>query len=232
MAWLAAPLELGVVVFTIRRIRRFPRSVDVLEQFRSLCLQLIRNRIAAGLVAAELAIVYYAFMPRKQQDAGALPYRESTAASQFAPVIFFVLAIETVGLHLMLHRWSPTAAWVATALDLYGLVFLTGFYRSLLARPHLLTPQTLTLRMGLLSELRIERAEIAAWSRPGALVNRKAPGTWRMLTLGDGPQFLLEFNKPLRAVHLYSFTRQVTRAAVSIDDPRKLAEWLTPPVSS
>lgn len=231
-AWVAAPIELALVAFALHRIRRLPKSSDVLQQLRAVTFQLIRNKHIAQVVAAELAVFYYAFFPKPRQDPDALPYIQSTAASQFAPVILFMLILETAGLHLILMHWSHTAAWWVTAADIYGLAFAIGFYRSLGALPHLLSAESLTLRMGLLSELRVERSQIASWSRPGPLINAKAPGTWRSLSLAESPQFVLEFTGPINAVNLYGFHCPVKRAAIAADRPELLSEWLTKPVSS
>ena len=87
------------------------------------------------------------------------PLYRKDCRKPICPNLLLVLGLETAGLHLILNHWSRTAAWIATALGLYGTVLAAGLYRSLNERPHLLTPESLTLRMGLLSELRVEREQ-------------------------------------------------------------------------
>ncbi len=69
--------------------------------------------------------------------------------------------------HLLLHfLWSPTAAWVATALTAWGLLYLVADYRATLARPVSLGVAALHVRCGALAcDAVIPYAAIAAVAR-------------------------------------------------------------------
>jgi hypothetical protein len=61
-------------------------------------------------------------------------HRESGYAAVWT-VLLFVLLIETVGLHFLLWRWSPVAAFIATGLSIYSIVFFVADLASMAKRP-------------------------------------------------------------------------------------------------
>src|SRR5438132_1457589 len=76
-------------------------------------------------VALVLAIVGYAVAGWRRPRPAATRFTATNGWSLYAGVFAFLCVVETPVVHLALHAW-PTAAWIATALSLYSVVWLAG----------------------------------------------------------------------------------------------------------
>ena len=75
--------------------------------------------------------------------------RPFTAARSELPMLYVLLALGSVELmvvHLLVSLWSRTAAWVLTALTLFGIVQIVTIVRRVKHRPTLLTDDGLVVR--------------------------------------------------------------------------------------
>lgn len=214
LPWIAAPLEIAVVLSLLRR----------------------RDCVQFKLLRSELEMFYFAFFswrakPDVPATAQSLSYEESSGATQLLPLLAFVLTIETAGVHLILHRWSPAAAWIVTALDVYALVWIAALWRSIYLRPILIEGGNLNLRLGYLFRARIGRDGIAAWKSPAGSLDSHKSGLFRNVRMAD-PQFLIDLRDPISMQGPFGIKRKISALALSVDDPAKLAEWLqsVPPV--
>jgi hypothetical protein len=208
--WIAAPLEIAVVLSLLRR----------------------RDSVRFKLLRSELEMFYFAFLswgaePDEPATARPLAYAESSGATQLLPLLAFVLTLETTGVHLIVHRWNPAAAWILTAFDLYALVWITALWRSIHLRPILIEGDVLTFRLGYLFSARIVREDIAAWKFPAGSFDAYKNGVFRNVRMAD-PQFLIELTQPISMEGPFGTSRQVSTLALSVDDPATLAEWLVP----
>jgi len=131
-------------------------------------------------------------------------------------VVLAALAIlsipEAIIAHVLLTHWNPKAAWVITALGLYGTLFLMAASRSFRLRPSYLYSGELVLRNGLIWTLRVPVSRIASISTGSS----------------DG-NVRLEFTSPVVLRKLYGFERRVETAALAIDNPRELVAALDLP---
>jgi hypothetical protein len=205
--WIAAPLEIAVVLSLLRR----------------------RGSVRFKLLRSELEMFYFAFFswrakPNVPATARPLSYAESSGATQLLPLLAFVLTLETAGVHLIVHRWTPAAAWIFTALDLYALVWIAALWRSIYLRPILIEGDVLILRLGYLFSARIAREEIAAWKSPAGSLDAYKKGIFRNVRMAD-PQFLIELTHPIAMNGPFGIRRQISTLALSVDEPAKLAEW-------
>jgi hypothetical protein len=230
IGWLAAPLEIFILISVWRRIRSAPSGsgTDVVTRIRTATLALVRNKFAADILTSELAMFYYAFgswraKPEVPEGSRGIRYAESTALSQLLPLALFVILLEGTGMHLIIQRWSHIAAWTLTALDAYALVWVIAFWRSIHLRSILISGEALTIRLGYLMEARIERSRIASW-REGA-PDAKAPDFWTNARFGDA-RILLQLKEPVPLKKLFCRTKQVSTMAIAADDPDELKIWL------
>ncbi len=171
----------------------------------------------------ELALFYYAFAWRARPHipGAARPFTLHKRSGFGDKLVFIGLAafFEILPVHLLLHRKSPIAAWVLTALSLYGVLWLIAFLRSLTLRPCLVGADEAIVRLGLFFTLRIPAraiARIVSEPTPGALV----------LPRGATPGLCIEFTEPLEAQLIFGLRKRVTALALAADDPETLTAAL------
>jgi hypothetical protein len=216
----AGVCEMALIAFVVVQVRRTMRGRqegDPVDALRGAVASIIAAPLAANLLAAELSVLYYAFAwgARPQVPEGARAFTLHRRGGQqdilFAAAIGALL--EIVPVHLLIHRWSAVGAWVATAVSLYGAVWLVGVARSLELRPVLVGPDYLDLRYGLLFRIRVSREMFARVSRPGphdaeqTVVPRRAE-----------PNVRVQFAAPVAAERLFGRRKMVTSVAVAADD--------------
>ncbi len=201
LRWLGAPLELWVVASVLRG----------------------RNSRLASLVRAELSVFYYALFSWRAQPESKPGYRafsiaEAAGYGQFALLIGLALLCEGVPVHLLVHRASPTAAWVVTALDVYGLFWVAALWRSVQLRPILAGESDLVLQAGFLWRVEIPRAAIVSVRRSaGSGPDRQTPGYLRLTVLNE-PQWLVELAEPAEAHGPLGRRRRVSLIGIAVDD--------------
>ncbi|MEO8661391.1 MAG: hypothetical protein ABI693_23175 [Bryobacteraceae bacterium] len=223
--------ELAVIAFVVvqvRRTMRGRRDADPVQALQGAVASLIAAPFAANLLATELSILYYAFAWRARPHVpeGTRAFTLHRRGGQ--QDILFVAAIgalfEIIPVHLLIHRWSAVGAWVATAVSVYGAVWLVGVARSLELRPVLVGPDYLDLRYGLLFRIRVSREMIASVSRAlpedaqGLVVPRRGE-----------PNVRVEFVAPVKAERLFGSRKMVASVALAADDEANfmagMVEW-------
>ncbi len=229
LRWLGIPFELWVIASIVRRFRRMDRSGDGVTRIRAASQALFRYEWLSRLFASELEVFYYAmFSWRTRPDtrAGyrAFSYAEASGWGIFSLIIGAGVFFESVPMHLILHRWSAAAAWIMSALDIYGLIWVIALSRALHLRPILVGADHILIRIGLVWEVDFRRDQVAAIHRiSGPAPNRKAPGFLSAVFLNE-PQYLIELKEPVVARGLLGRTREVTRIALAVDDSPRFGE--------
>jgi hypothetical protein len=231
LPWLLAPVEVWVLARILRRLRRNAATTachDPVERLQQAAQSVLPHPVVARVVAEELAVFYYALFswrsqPHTRPDARAFFCGEASGYHQFALVIGVSVVFEGIAMHLLLHQWSPVAAWIATALDAYALLWLTALSRSLYLRPMLFDGEVLHLRVGLLWQAEIPLREV---QRISPVTQEALPAGCRTLTFLNPPHLCLEMKAPLRLRGPYGLGRTVNSIAIAVDDPASLAAAL------
>lgn len=143
-------------------------------------------------------------------------FHERSGWGAIAAGIAVVIAGEAIGVHLLVRQWSTIAAWILTALDIYGIVWLIDDYRALRSRPTTIDDTGLHVRYGkrwvadvpLQSIESVERIEGEWKKRPGAI----------KLAMLDDPRLLIRLREPVQAIGLGIIKRQVDAIAALPDD--------------
>ncbi|HEX8245624.1 MAG TPA: hypothetical protein VF541_19080 [Longimicrobium sp.] len=235
--FLTAPAELWLAGWGAVRAWRLLRSGthprgDVLAALRAALVEIVRHPRVADIVAAEVALVWYAlFSWRARPEAGPVDvvftqHRRSGIMGLFGAVAF-ACVVEAAGVHLLVATRSPAAAWVLTALSLYTVIWLVGLGRSILLRPTVVSPDGLRVRLGMLWEALVpfERIASVAEVRSGP-ANRRAPG-YLHAAIFAAPRLMIELKEPVEARGLYgNRKRGIIRIGLLVDEPRQLAAAL------
>lgn len=219
-------LLLGYVALRIRRGGPAPAAGrgDVLDRLRAVLRRLLPSPLAANAVAHEAALLGYALLAWRARpdvregELGFSSHRRNGYGGVLAAAALMV-GVETVAVHLLVERWSATAAWALTALSLYGLVWLLGHFQAVRLRPVLLAPDALHVRIGLLWSVRVPYGEVASMGAAGAgSPARRAPGYLHAVTLGPA-RLLVELREPVPVDGLYGYVKRgVRRIGLAVDD--------------
>jgi hypothetical protein len=131
-----------------------------------------------------------------------------------AITIAFLATVETVGVHLLLARVSPLAAWVVTALSIYALVWLAGDPHAIRLSGIRLEPEVIDVTVGLRWHARIPRAAV----RSVMPIEAKLPRA-RDLAACEllWPNVCIELNRELEVVGPFGIRKHVRRLTLTCD---------------
>lgn len=206
---LAEVLLIGAIGLRLRRARG-----------RNAIRELLGDTRAADVVESELLMLRYAFLGWRDKpeevEGRAITFHERSGWPTILACIFVLLAAEGLGMHLLLARWSATAAWTWTALDLWAAVWLIGDYHALRTRRSSLTSDALHIRFGLRWSVTI----------PLALIERVVPvqseKQWKRkdvlkIAILEEPTWLVELREPVIARGLAGIRKEILGLALLPD---------------
>jgi len=229
---LIAPLEAGLLVWVVVRVRRAVRASraeaagDPLHRISDAVRTLVPYSRPARVVASEVAMFYYALgawraRPHAPDDAAAFTVHERSGRGGLVFGLILLCAIEGFALHFLIGRWSAAAAWVFTATNVYAMLWLLADHRATVLRPILVTGDEVWIRAGLRWDARFPRAGITTHAeRPGP-----RRGSLR-LTLLNPPTIWLRAETPVEADGCYGLCRRVSSVGLEPDDPAGLERAL------
>ncbi|HVP69344.1 MAG TPA: hypothetical protein VMT17_18990 [Anaeromyxobacteraceae bacterium] len=128
-------------------------------------------------------------------------------------------AAEVLATHALLGHWSVRAAWVPTALSVYGLVWLVGDFRAIRLRPMLLWPNELSVRVGLQWRGRIPLAEM---TRVDLTADPRDRSRCAVLSPLGGPNIFVHLAHPVAIDGALGRTRQGSVIGLRVDEPEAL----------
>lgn len=214
LRFLAIPAEVALVVAAVRRFSG--ARGDLPDRLRAT----LGGSLAARLAANELAILGLAlFSWRARPEPGTLSVHRRSGWTAVCVAVLFMSLPETAGLHLLIARWSTSGAWVATALGVYGVVWLLGDLRALQLRGVTVSEGFLRIRIGVRREADVPLSSIAA------VEDGAAPGAERLAVLGT-PALTLRLREPVLVRRLVGKARRATALALQVDDPAALRALL------
>jgi len=233
LEWLAIPLELivvGLVVVKARQVARRMRTEGpadpgtLFERMREAAREVLGKNLLSDALAFEIAICHCAFAGWRARPVSSpltFTYHRRVAYGAIVAALLFVLAAETIGLHLLLQRWSPAAAWVLTVLSIYSAFWLLGLYQAVRLRPIRVEEDGLLIRIGLKWRVWVPFVDVAAIEiLRGGTVLPKRKDLLRAVVLGDA-RYLLRLARPLTAEGPYGIRRQVEQIAFTVDEPQR-----------
>ena len=222
-------LTVTLALLNLRRLRRAYQTAaaenpDLVANLQS-AFRSVFGRPLAPLVT-ELSLFYYALLSwrahpeTRPTDQVFTAYRDS-AFTAYLATVGLLSVIEMGAAHVLLLRWSPTAALVGGILHAYGLLLLLAHLRAVRLRPVRLTETgELVVRVGFLWELRLPAADIT----DSQLINDVPPAAPGLVNaarlLLTPPNLLLTLREVRPARGPYGFPQQVRQLALYLDDPK------------
>lgn len=167
-------IELGIVSVVIWKVRatiiKYKKlklsyegketeiSFDFFTVLKNSCEEIL-PKLPASLLATEIAVVYYSILNWKKTKINPtkkFTYHVNSGTVGLLGALVFIIAIETIALHLLLAEWNVIAAWILSILSIYTGFQLLAFAKSFSKRPILIENDILYLRYGIMSETEIE----------------------------------------------------------------------------
>ncbi|MDB4949874.1 MAG: hypothetical protein JWM27_2523 [Gemmatimonadetes bacterium] len=222
----AAPAELALVAMVVLRARRAFREApepgaDAGERIRRASLAALPFPRVAELVAYEMALIYYALLGWRERPAEGPDVFSYHRRSGYGGIVFALAAatvMETAAVHLLVAPHSAAAAWAATGLSLYLVLWMIGDYQAVRLRPIKADGDALHLRVGLRWTASVPWDAVATLrDAHGALPGKRERGWLRMTAMGP-PSAVLELRRPVKVRGPYGITRRVQRIGLAVDD--------------
>lgn len=169
--WLLPVVEVSILLFVVYNVRKGIKryhlnktnSFDFFTALKNTCYEIL-PKAAVIPFATEIAVFYYGFIywRKRTLKEHEFSYHKDSGTISLLIAIILIVAIETVTLHVLLAKWSNTAAWILTVLSVYSGFQLLGFLKSMLKRPISVENDRLYLRYGIMKETTIDLKDIAS----------------------------------------------------------------------
>ncbi|MFD5493032.1 hypothetical protein ACFYY3_03095 [Streptomyces sp. NPDC001812] len=190
-------------------------------------------RVGRGVVRAlvrhelRLMVSLLLWLARRTHGAGggtAFGYARGHGAVMFG--FAFVCVVETVVLSVLLLDW-PTVHAVVLFLDVYTVVIVVGLHAADVVRPHVLDPDsgTLRIRRAVHVDLRIPLERIASVRRELRMSHERADGELNV-EVGSQTTVTLELTEPVTHVTFFGRPREVRIVRLHADEPDALVRAL------
>jgi hypothetical protein len=167
--WALPVIELSVFFYVcynvIKAVKNYKANKDTSFDFfttlKKTCSQILPT-IAVTPVATEIAVIYYGFIYWKKikLKENEFSYHKNSGTISLLIAIIFIIGIETLVLHILIAKWSTTAAWILSCLSIYSGIQLFGFLKSIMKRPIIVEKDQLLLHYGIMNESIIDLNKI------------------------------------------------------------------------
>ncbi|MDO5981784.1 hypothetical protein [Flavivirga spongiicola] len=226
--WIFPIIELSVLSFVIYNVRKGIKcykqkktsSLDFFTILKSTCSEIL-PKPAVIPFATEIAIFYYGFIywKKRELNENEFSYHKNSGSISLLIAIIFIVAIETVVLHILLAKWSHIAAWILTFLSIYSGTQIFGFLKSMIKRPISIENDKLYLRYGIMSESTIDLEKIDSIEISSKDIGKnKAVRKLSFLGELEGHNIIIKLKTEHTLIGLYGVKRKFRVLALHVDD--------------
>jgi hypothetical protein len=210
---------LAIVAVRIERARVAWRAATS-DRLRA-ALAAVLPRVAAEIVATELIVVHAAFAGWRVARSDAFTVHRTSSWPLIAGVLAALTLIEAPLMHLALRAFGlPTLAWTASALSLYGAIWLVGDANALRRGGLRIAGRELVVALGTRWRGAID---VAAITRA-----HLASGPAELDVAIATPNVVIELREPARLVGLFGRTKLASSIAFELDEPEAFVAQLAP----
>lgn len=232
--WILPIVELSILSFVIFKvqngIKRYKQnkteSFDFFTTLKSTCYEILPKALVIPVVT-EIAVFYYGFInwrKRKLRE-NEFTYHKDSGTVTLLIAIIFIVAIETVTIHILLAKWNTTVAWILTCLSIYSGIQIFGFAKSMLKRPITIENNKLFLRYGIMNQTTIDLEDIDSIeiSSKDIELNKE---TRKLSFLGEleGHNMVIRLKEENTLIGLYGIKRKYKNLALHVDKKNEFKE--------
>jgi hypothetical protein len=229
-------LVLGFVLLKARAVAAAYRETRVEAVYGSEALAAALGRVlgrspAIPILMTELSLLYYAlagwfreYRPPRPSLA-VFSYHRNSHYPAMLLMLAFILVPETIGVHLLVSRWSEPLAWLFTVMSVYTGVWLVGDYQAARLHPVVLDPhgRRLHLRAGLRWRVSLPLSAIVE-ARRGVPAEKSLPAYLNMAA-GE-PRLLLVLREPVVVEGVLGIKRTARHLGLSLDEEARFVAQL------
>jgi hypothetical protein len=181
------------------------------------------NTLAIRMLACEITVLRFGLLCFRKGNAipkeakSFTTHRDSGYIALFG-VMFFVMLIEVFALHLLLKQYSTAAAFIVSAISVYGMIFLVADVSAVLKCPVLIFENRLLMRTGMRWRLLTSPENIST------IIKLKSgfesnEGCFQGSIIKSSANIHITFKQPVIVNRLYRKPLTITQLVTTIDDP-------------
>lgn len=230
--------ELAIITYGVINIRKIiqvfktnsQNQNDFVLNLTIAMQQVLGNSKLWPVVVGEINTVRYGLLfwiGKKEINEGQKyfsTYKNSGYAAIWS-IIFFVMLIETTGLHLLLRNWSPTLAIILTLLSIYTIIFFISDLAAIIKRPIIFNNDKLFFRIGIRWNSIIDPAIIESVEIIRNFDKDKNKGTLNCALAGD-PNIGITLYEPIVFNSFYGIKKIAGEFVFNVDDEKSFIDEL------
>ena len=226
--WVLPVAELSLLSFLIYKVSKAIRqfklnkkgSPDFFTTLKNTCHEILPKQVVMPVVM-EISVFYYGFVcwKRRELKKNEFSYHKANGTIALLIAILFLIAIETIVLHILLSRWSHIAAGILTLLSIYSGFQIFGFLKSILKRPISIENYRIYLRYGIMAETTIDIKDIESVELSSKDLDDNKE-TRKMSFLGDleSHNIIIRLKTDNELTGLYGIKRKYRNLALHVDN--------------
>lgn len=226
--WVLPIVEISVLSFVIFNVRKGIKlyksnkteAFDFFTTLKKTCYDILPKGVVIPIVT-EIAVFYYGFIYWKKRElkANEFTYHKESGTVALLGALIFIIAIETIVLHILLSQWSTIAAWILTLLSIYSGIQIFGFLKSMSKRPLSIENERLYLRYGIMKETIIDLKDIDSVEISSKDIELNKENS-KLSLLGEleSHNIIIRLKKENELAGLYGTRRKYKNLALYVDD--------------
>ncbi|HUF05359.1 MAG TPA: hypothetical protein VMM38_14440 [Aridibacter sp.] len=221
--------EVAIVVWITRKVWKAAKAPDSalsdpLSNLRRIAGETIGNQRLGSIAGTELAVFFYSLFswrssPSVPDGSVGFSYHKRSGQGAMTFALLFLLAAETVVVHVVVSFWSVPAAWVITALSIYGGLWILADFRASMLRPVLIAGDSILFKAGLRYDVEVP-LDLVEGVAPAKPAERPKVST---VLLGE-PTHWIVLSDTCRAEGVLGFQTEFRAIGFSPDDPAAFEE--------
>lgn len=239
--WLVIALEACIVTYIIFSVIKSviglknKTGIGFNNNIRMVLEQKLGKSFLIEFVITELNVFYYSLLvwfektKTADQNVKSFTYHRTSEMKTFIIVFAILIIGEGVLFHYLLQKWNEVIAWIFTVLNVYGILYLVGFYNSAKYLPHIIREEKLIIRLGFQSSITLDIANIEQIARAKEMeFGMKIPkSTYYSLLKLDTPHYELILKEPVEMQGSYGIKKKVDTVVFRADDRDAILEEIS-----
>ncbi|WP_121612858.1 hypothetical protein [Mesobacillus foraminis] len=195
------------------------------------------NKIVPILVT-EFALFNYSLFSWKKKavitNGTEFTYHKKTSGLAHYIMLIHATAIESIGLHYLLHSWNVWISYILLLLNLYAILYFLAEIHAIRLTPFVLSETHLFLQTGFAKSMNLplnKIKEINYFDGPERFSRKELNEIYdaRVPDMTSGkPQFEILLHEPHTLHMLYGLKRKVSRIVLNVDDSHKFFNEISP----
>ncbi len=228
--WISPLIEGMVIIFIGRKFyisnkkakNNNINKIDFLLHCRSVMYEVTGSEKAGNIISSEIAVLYYAFIGRKDTaidyTSTFTSYKENGLPIVLGTILSIFL-IETIGMHFLLSLWNQTIAWTLTGLGIYTCIQLYAHIKAIKARSITINTDSLEIHNGLAGDAYIEFGNIEKIEMSNKLPHNRYSIKIALIKGLEGHNMIVYLKNPIEVTKMFGMKRWTDTVLFFVDRP-------------